>query len=94
MYQKLSSCIKNQKKADIVWLILVFIYISGATGYIFTANIIAGFIMLVNLAIFLSLVYQHHQKTGIWQLPLKRNSLLVSTKDVETNTASKGNSKR
>ena len=89
------SCVKSHfsKKVDIIWLILVFLYIVGATGYIFTAGIIPGVIMLANLAIFCSLVYQRHQRLGVWQLPLPPKSTGLSTKDVVANTASKGKGK-
>jgi hypothetical protein len=86
---------QNKKRTyNKVWLLLVFLYIVGATGYIFIENLIAGIIMLVNLAIFLSLVYQHHQRTGVWQLPLRYKSFGVSAKDIEANTTSKCKSNR
>lgn len=79
---------------DIIWLILVFIYIVGASGYVFVYNILAGIGMLISLAIFVILVCQHHKTTGAWQLPLKRTLSVVSTENIKAKSTGEGKSNR
>jgi len=84
-----------QKPLDFVWLSLVFLFVAVTTSLMFTIGIIKGVMMLANLGIFCAIVYQHHQRTGMWQLPLPPKSIRrFSTKEVITDATSKGKGNR